>query len=70
MTRDKLGNMYSIACINLSNELTELYEELFDEEGNPLTDLEAVNDRIKRYQKQVSLEADLIRQSIREHARS
>ena len=62
--------MYSIACINLSNELTELYEELFDEEGNPLTDLEAVNDRIKRYQKQVSLEADLIRQSIREHARS
>lgn len=70
MTRNKLGNMYSIACINLSNELTELYEELFDEEGNPLTDLEAVNDRIKRYQKQVSLEADLIRQSIREHARS
>lgn len=67
MDRYDLGDIFSIATLRISKEVSELYEALFDDRGNPITDLEAVNEKIKWLQRQVGLEADLIRQSIKEY---
>lgn len=67
MERYKLGELFGVACQRISIELTELYESLYDEDGEAVKDLDKVNAYIKIFQKQVSLEADFIRQSIREH---
>lgn len=67
MDRYKLAEIYGLAAARISQELTDLYESLFDDDGNPMIVIDDVNDRIKKFQRQVGFEADLIRQAIREH---
>jgi Mg2+ and Co2+ transporter CorA len=67
MDQYKLGEIYALATSRISDELTALYESLFDDDGQPMIVIDDVNERIKKFQRQVGYEADLIRQAIREH---
>lgn len=66
MNPEEISSLYSIACIRIHEEVSNLYESMHDSEGSPITDLEVANENIKKLQKQVSYEADLIRQTIKE----
>ena len=67
MDQYRLGEIYALATSRISDELTALYESLFDDDGQPMIVIDDVNERIKKFQRQVGYEADLIRQAIREH---
>lgn len=67
MDQYKLGEIYALATSRISDELTALYESLFDDDGQPMIVIDDVNERIKKFQRQVGYEADLMRQAIREH---
>jgi len=67
MDEFELGSIYCLACSRISSASTELYEILFDKEGQPIGDLEHINAHIKLFQRQVSAEADLIRQGLIEY---
>lgn len=67
MDQYKLGEIYVLATSRISDELTALYESLFDDDGQPMIVIDDVNERIKKFQRQVGYEADLIRQAIKEH---
>lgn len=67
MNPEDISSLYSIACLRIHEAVSNLYESLHDSEGYPIAEIEEANDHIKKLQKQVSLEADLIRQSIREY---
>ena len=67
MDQYKLGEIYALATSRISDELTALYESLFDDDGQPMIVIDDVNERIKKFQRQVGYEADLIRQAIKEH---
>lgn len=67
MDQYKLGEIYALATSRISDELTALYESLFDDDGHPMIVIDDVNERIKKFQRQVGFEADLIRQAIKEH---
>jgi hypothetical protein len=66
----KLGWLYQVACNRINDACAELYESFHDEEGQPLTDLEQINVNIRLFQRQVSLEVDLVRQALTEYTDS
>ena len=67
MDQYRLGEIYALATSRISDELTALYESLFDDDGQPMIVIDDVNERIKKFQRQVGYEADLMRQAIREY---
>lgn len=67
MDRYKLGDIFAIACDRISDSCSELYESLFDKDGQPLYDIDEINSYIRDFQRQVSAEADLIRQGVIEY---
>lgn len=67
MEKSELGRIFSIASSRIAESCSELYESLFDEEGQPLYDIDEINAHIRAFQRQVGVEADLIRQAIIEY---
>lgn len=63
----KLASIYSLACLRIESASTELYESLFDDAGEPIKSVDLANENIRLFQRQVSAEADFIRQAIKEY---
>jgi hypothetical protein len=47
--------------------MTELYEDLHDNKGNPLLDLESITDKINAYKRVVRTELDLIKSAVEQY---
>lgn len=60
----KLSEMYALATKRMTAAMAQMYEDLHDEEGDPLETLEAVERAIADAKKQIQLEVDLIKQAV------
>ncbi len=59
--------MYFLACQRITDASEEMYESLFTEDGEPIYDIDKVNEIIKDFQKNYRVEIDLIRQTAIEY---
>ena len=66
MDRAQLSKTYSAACNRLHTAITELYEALHDYEGEAHINKEYVIDRVSEYRRWLLMEADHIREAVRE----
>jgi len=66
MDKLQLSKTYSNPCNRLHTAITELYEALHDYEGSAHTDRNYVVDRVSEYRRWVLMEADHIREAVRE----
>lgn len=64
--RASLGGVYFIALDRVQALTTELYEELFDKNGNPIEDLEKIVSAVMHYRKRVNIEIDMVKSACRE----
>tara|TARA_R110000823_G_scaffold120482_7_gene245225 strand:+ start:2552 stop:2797 length:246 start_codon:yes stop_codon:yes gene_type:complete len=60
------GRVYFVAANRIQQLTTELYEDLFSEEGEAIISLEDVTISVLKYRKQVNVEVDLIKSACRE----
>lgn len=67
MDKAQLSKTYGGACNRLHDAITLLYEALHDNKGEPHTDVGYVVDRVSEYRRWMLIEADLIREAVREH---
>jgi hypothetical protein len=67
MTSKKLSDCYSIATLRMHDMVTELYENLFNKEGEPITDRNKVSDTMIDFFKKYKIEASLIIESVTEY---
>ena len=67
MHTQELSKVYGGACNRMHEAVTILYEALHDSEGNPHTDVEYVVDRVSEYRRWLLVEADLVREVVREY---
>jgi hypothetical protein len=67
MERSELSRMYFVACNRISQASTELYERIHTNGGKALDEVESVLSEVKKFQRQVIEEVDLIRQAVKEY---
>lgn len=67
METAQLSKTYGGACNRLHDAITLLYEAIHDSKGNPHTDVGYVVDRVSEYRRWMLMEADLIREAVREY---
>jgi len=63
MEKFKLSEIYAIATKRMGEAVAELYEDLHDDEGNPISKREKVSEKATKLKKNVLLEIDLIKQA-------
>jgi len=66
----QLSKTYYAACGRMHEACTELYESLHTSDGVVSTDLEHVYDKVSEYRKWFLMEADLIREAVRQYNES
>ncbi len=62
-----LSKTYHGACLRMHDAINELYESLHTRDGDAQIDIEYVYDRISDYRKWLLIEADLIREAVRQY---
>lgn len=62
-----LSQVYQGACNRMHEACTSLYESLHDLDGEPVTDVAAVYDAVSVYRKWLLVEADLVREAVKQH---
>ena len=60
MNYQELSKQYLVCCSEIQRITTMLYEELHNDEGNPLSDWEQVIDRINQYRQGIQAESEAI----------
>ena len=63
----KLSQTYYSACGRMHEACTQLYESLHSSDGSVNADLEHVYDKVSEYRKGLLIEADLIREAVRQY---
>lgn len=63
----ELSQTYHGACCRMHDAVNELYEALHTSEGEAQVNIEYVYDRISDYRKWLLIEADLIREAVRQY---
>jgi hypothetical protein len=63
----RLSEYYLMSMSQVQKNATELYENLHDEKGNPLVDIEIVKKRCLDFILSVRRELDFIREAVKEH---
>lgn len=67
LTRNGLGESYRIATVRIHDLTTDLFETLFDHEGNPRIHPGEVANTITAYRSKLNIELDMIRESSTQH---
>ncbi len=67
LTKSDLGSKYMIATVRAHELITEFYEDLFDQDGNPRTDPGNVSKMCSGICLIISEELDLVRDSAYEY---
>ena len=67
MDTASVSKSYFTATSRVSDLMTELYEDLHDNKGNPLLDLELITDKINAYKRVVRTELDLIKSAVEQY---
>ena len=67
MDQGELSKIYGGACNRMHEAVTVLYEALHNYEGDAHIDVEYVVDRVAEYRKWLLIEADMIREAVREY---
>jgi|14_taG_2_1085336.scaffolds.fasta_scaffold00659_2 hypothetical protein len=67
LTKKDLGARYMIATVRTHNLITEFYEDLFDQDGNPRTDPGNVANMCSAIRLIISEELDLVKDSAYEY---
>tara|TARA_R100001460_G_scaffold39206_2_gene73944 strand:- start:79 stop:315 length:237 start_codon:yes stop_codon:yes gene_type:complete len=67
MEKAELSKIYGGACNRMHEAVTVLYEALHDYEGHPHVNVEYVVDRVSEYRRWLLIEADLVREAVREY---
>ena len=67
MDTASVSKSYFTATSRVSALMTELYEDLHDNKGNPLLDLESITDKINAYKRVVRTELDLIKSAVEQY---
>lgn len=62
-----LSTTYCGACSRMQEACTVLYEELHTSSGEPHTSIEYVYEKLGEHRKWLLLEADLIREAVRQY---
>ncbi len=63
LTKEQLGECYRIATVRLHDEITNFYESLFENNGNPRTDPGNVSNMISGLRVIINQELDLVKES-------
>jgi hypothetical protein len=66
MERAELSKIYGGACNRMHEAVTHLYEALHDYQGDPHIDVGYVVDRVSEYRRWLLIEADMIREAVKE----
>jgi len=64
MEKYDLSKMYYLATSRMVQECTDLYESLHDDSGEVVTDPEILHEKILSFRKTLSIEIDLMKQSL------
>ena len=67
MDTASVSKSYFTATSRVSALMTELYEDLHDNKGNPLLNLELITDKINAYKRVVRTELDLIKSAVEQY---
>ncbi len=67
MDQGQLSKTYGGACNRMHEAVTTLYEALHDYQGDAHTNVEYVIDRVAEYRRWLLVEADMIREAVREY---
>lgn len=67
LTKEDLGESFRIATTRIHNLTTELFEDLFDREGNPRVHPGEVANKIVGFRQRLNHELDMIRESSTQH---
>ena len=70
LTKEQLAESYRIATVRLHEVATRLYEDLFDQEGNPLCDSGNIANMIASHRISINQELELIKDASYEHLES
>lgn len=68
MTNEELSRVYELACGNIHEEATILYESLHTREGEARIDSGKVYNLIQGFRRKISIELDLLATAATEHA--
>ena len=63
MDRSELSRMYAVATSRCNESLTEFYEQIHDMFGDPVNEMEHIDDSIKTIKKIIATELDLVKQA-------
>ncbi len=67
MEKAQLSKTYSGACNRMHEAITKLYEAVHTNAGEPVVGVEYVIDRVSECRRVVLMEADLMREVVREY---
>ena len=67
MEKQKLSELYSYCTQEIQRLTTELYEQLHDNKGAPVTNWEQTLDDVRKYKKLVILELEAMKHALREY---
>ena len=70
MEKSKLSWYYSVACDRAQDVVSELYEALHDEEGNPVVCIEVIEESVTRVGESITEELSLIKSILDEYIES
>lgn len=68
MKTDRLSELYHLACARSQEVLVDLYEDLHDEDGQPIVhdDLDSIKSRVQQAVKEIRTELSLINSAVEE----
>lgn len=64
ITKEDLGRNYSVATLRAHRLMTDLYESLFDENGEPIENPQEIIDTIASFRYKLNIELDLIKEAV------
>ena len=67
LTKKQLSESYSVATLRLHNAITELYEDLHDDKGEPCINTGLVSNMISAVRVSINHELDLIKEASYQH---
>jgi hypothetical protein len=68
MNTDRLSELFHLACARSQEVLVDLYEDLHDDDGQPILheDLDAIKSRVQQAVKEIRTELSLINSAVEE----
>jgi hypothetical protein len=66
MDRNRLSELYGVACARIQQAGSDLYEDLHHADGDPIGNLGEVVDKLALYKRYILSEVDFIREVVRE----